>query len=946
MKKTIISLAILVAGIEQIYAQQQQQVNFGDSSRPVPSVSSLATYANTPVSNATGLPDISFPLLGLPTYNNGMNLNVGLSYNPMNVSQNEPASQTGTGWTVFAGGVISRSIETDIDEMYDDPTNGNYGKNNFNDIYYYNLPGLSGKFRFKRNLTDNTFELINLSSNKIKIEYTRTSNTATLILDSFTITDTNGTKYFFNDYSRSNQERNVFSPGGKVYKSAFFLSQIKDANNVELANFTYQKDIKYKNNSTTIVYQTSKLKSITSPGFGKIEFDYLYDSALEGGMNDPYQLQKLTLRDNYNHLISGYSFEYILLGYNYSSSGNPFYADYKRTLTKLKKLDKNESVSETTEFEYGVPSAAQSPGISPHDLCDQSSLPSLPKAAQGILRKIISPAKGVVEYNFEPNQYYKDQNEQSYANSILSGNSFIDPELQYLSPFKDILYNTTKPIPNYPFTVSGTTPTKKVFIVFGVEEFYPVPPYWDTNTPPSVDYVIYNSGGAVIGGTQCYSYQYYSVREYDLPPGNYVLSVKGSGGRGQANLFGMEHIPQPFPNKVTGKGIRIGSINYYNSKAETTPVKTTRFEYNSFSDSQASSGVLFYPELDVNADNYPLYKNVKIMESDNSNGYVKYYYKNPEDFPKNGDYWPYYSLTSGGLLDKKEVYNAQNKLLVLEQNNYTFEEIPGLENYLLWSNKTLTSETSWLKKSSVTSTSYFDNGQSIEEKSETNFNAFNFGVSSTKKVVDGNTVEQFYTYPETGYANLSNARILDVPVVQEEKNDGKTLSKIQTKYDNAGSTLPTSVLATNMSDGTTKTTLKFDLYDEKGNLLQFTSSVGIPTAIVYGYDKTQPIAKIEGATYAQVTPYIQTIVDASNADAQNPANEQALLTVLDNFRKTAALKDFQITTTTYDPLIGTTTTTPPNGIRVIYKYDASNRLQKIVDMNDVTLKEYQYHYKN
>ncbi|RXM41149.1 hypothetical protein BOQ62_02180 [Chryseobacterium sp. CH21] len=212
--------------------------------------------------------------------------------------------------------------------------------------------------------------------------------------------------------------------------------------------------------------------------------------------------------------------------------------------------------------------------------------------------------------------------------------------------------------------------------------------------------------------------------------------------------------------------------------------------------------------------------------------------------------------------------------------------------------------------------------------------------------MDGNTVEQFYTYPETGYTNLSNARILDIPVVQEEKNDGKTLSKIQTKYDNAGSTLPTSVLATNMSDGTTKTTMKFDLYDEKGNLLQLTSSVGIPTAIVYGYDKTQPIARIEGATYAQVTPYIQAIVDASNADAQNPANEQALLTALDNFRKTAALKDFQITTTTYDPLIGTTTTTPPNGIRVIYKYDANNRLQKIVDMNGVTLKEYQYNYKN
>lgn len=943
MKKTIFSLAILVAGIGQLYAQQQQ-VNFGDFSRPVPSVSSLATYSNTPISNATGLPDISFPLLGLPTSNNDVSLNVGLSYNAMNVSQNEPANQSGTGWSVFAGGVISRSIENNIDEMYDDTSNGNYIKNIFDDIYYYTLPGVSGKFKFKRNLTDNTFELINLSSNKIKIEYTRSSNTATLILESFTITDTKGIKYFFNDYSRSNQERNVYLPGGKVYKSAFFLSQIKDANNVELASFTYQKDIKYKNNSTTIVYQTSKLKSITSPGFGKIEFDYVYDSALEGSMNDPYQLQKLTLKDNYNHLISGYNFEYILFGYNYSALGNPLNIDYKRSLTKLKKLDKNGSVSEITEFEYGDSAAVPSPGMSPSSLCDNLYPSFTPKVAQGILKRVITPNKGVIEYNFEPNQYYKDRSEPNYVNSILSGNSFIDEEVQYLASFKDLYYNT-KQATNYTFTIPGTQP-KKVYLVFGVDELFPPPLYWDANTPTYVDYVIKN-GNEFIYGNACGS-SHYAVREYDLLPGNYTLMVTGSGGKGLANFFGIEHIPLPFPNKVTGSGIRIASIKYYNSKMETIPVKTTRFDYDNFSDNQSSSGFLFSPELSIDADSYPLYKNVKITEGDNNNGHVRYYYKNPDDYPKNGNYWPYYSLTSGGLLDKKEVYNAQNKPLVSEQNSYTFEEIPGAQDYFLWSNNNLTSKPAWLKKSSVTSTSYFDNNQSIEEQSETNFNVFNFEISSTKKVVDGNTIEQFYAYPETGYTNLSAAHILNVPVIIEEKTDGQLVSRTETKFTNPASTRPTAVMTSNIGN-TAQKTATIDLYDEKGNAIQFTSPAGKSTTMIYGYDKTQPIAKIEGATYAQVSPYVQAITDASNADAQNPANEPALLTALDNFRKTTALKDFQITTMTYDPLIGMTTTTPPDGIRAIYKYDDQNRLQKIVviiDNKEVTLKEYQYHYKN
>ncbi|MCW3162841.1 hypothetical protein [Chryseobacterium oryctis] len=940
--RRIITVLGLAAFTSSQHIKAQQEINFGDFSKPVPSVSSLATYANTPISNATGIPDISFSLLGLPTYNRGISLNVGLSYNPMNVSQYEPASQTGTGWSLFAGGVISRSIINDIDEMYDDTSNGNYTKNNFDDIYYYSLPGISGKFKFKRDTTNNTFELINLSSNKLKIEYIRTSNTATLILESFTITDTKGIKYIFNDHSKSNQERNVHTSGGKIYKSAFFLTQIKDANNTELANFSYQKDIKYKNNGVTLSYQTCKLKTITSPGFGKVEFEYLYEPSYENTMNDPYQVQKVILKDNYNHVISGYAFEYTSYGYHYQSS-NPYNPDYKRILAKLKKIDKNGLISEVTEFEYGDSVPRPSLGVSIYSLCSNLYSLYIENKVLGILKKVITPTKGVMEYTFESNQNYKNRAEPSYVNSIVNGSSFSDSDVQYLESFNNIQYDTNQTT-NYTFTISGNH-TRKIYVVFGVDELFPAPPYWEANTPTYVDYMIKSDGNS-ISATTCSSSLYENVREYDLAPGGYTLMITGSGGRGTATLYGIEHTPLPFPNAITSSGVRVASIKYYNSKSENTPVKIVKYDYSNFLDSNSSSGFSFSSGLDPNANSYILYKNVKISETDDNNGYVKYYYKTPNDYPKNGNYWPYYSFTNGGLLERKEIYNAQNQVLVSEQNDYTFEELPNVQEYELLGTDNLTSKLSWLKKSSVTSTSYFDNNQSIEQQSETNFNVYNFEVASTKKIADGNTIEQFYTYPESGYTHLSNAHIISVPVVVEEKNDNKTVSKAETKYDNTSNTLPTSVLGTNISDGTTKTTMKFDLYDEKGNILQFTSSVGIPTAIVYGYDKTQPIAKIEGATYAQVSPYIQTIVDASNADAQNPANEQALLLALDNFRKTPELKEFQITTISYDPLIGITTSTPPDGIRVIYKYNAKNQLEKIVDMNGVILKEYQYNYKN
>ncbi|MDG4655329.1 hypothetical protein P6F25_23865, partial [Chryseobacterium arthrosphaerae] len=170
------------------------------------------------------------------------------------------------------------------------------------------------------------------------------------------------------------------------------------------------------------------------------------------------------------------------------------------------------------------------------------------------------------------------------------------------------------------------------------------------------------------------------------------------------------------------------------------------------------------------------------------------------------------------------------------------------------------------------------------------------------------------TYPETGYSNLSSAHILDVPVVAEEKIDGKLISRTETKFANSSSVYPTSVMTSNIGNTAWKTAT-IDIYDEVGNVIQYTDSNGNITTTIYGYNKTLPIAKIERAAYSQVSSLAQAIITASDADAADPAKEPQLLTLLDAFRNNDQLKDFQITTYTYDPLIGATTITPPNGIR-------------------------------
>ncbi|RKT01462.1 hypothetical protein [Chryseobacterium defluvii] len=139
----------------------------------------------------------------------------------------------------------------------------------------------------------------------------------------------------------------------------------------------------------------------------------------------------------------------------------------------------------------------------------------------------------------------------------------------------------------------------------------------------------------------------------------------------------------------------------------------------------------------------------------------------------------------------------------------------------------------------------------------------------------------------------------------------------------------------------------YDLYDAHGRILQYTDGSGIPTTIIWGYNRSQPIAKITGATYNQVEANVNIgyLQDASDVDI-DVASENILISLLDDLRKNMAFKDHHITTYTYDPLVGITTLTDPDGLREHYKYNTKNKLEKIMNSEGKVLEEYQYHYKN
>lgn len=244
----------------------------------------------------------------------------------------------------------------------------------------------------------------------------------------------------------------------------------------------------------------------------------------------------------------------------------------------------------------------------------------------------------------------------------------------------------------------------------------------------------------------------------------------------------------------------------------------------------------------------------------------------------------------------------------------------------------------------IKSTEYLPNNATlITTNTNTYSNPNHYQLTTSKTQFPDNSItETSYSYAhEKGNQLMISKNMIGIPLetstTQTIGTVTKQLEKTETIYPTLVPTTPAGNLVLPLSEksydklnNTSSVEVTYDKYDDKGNLLQYTTDDGIPVAFVWGYNSTEPIAKIEGMTYDQLTASVSVsgIVSASNDDAANPVNEGSLLDALNAFRKQSALTGKKISTYTYDPLIGVTSITPPSGIRQIFVYDAANRLKE------------------
>jgi hypothetical protein len=267
----------------------------------------------------------------------------------------------------------------------------------------------------------------------------------------------------------------------------------------------------------------------------------------------------------------------------------------------------------------------------------------------------------------------------------------------------------------------------------------------------------------------------------------------------------------------------------------------------------------------------------------------------------------------------------------------------------------------WYKKykAEFTESFYNPSGTLVNQLKSTtdyDYSSLNQEVQkSTTTNSDGAVLETSYKYAhDLNETTLINANRISVPLESKTMEGTQITNHKKTTYMTFGSLyLPKEVFSKKgalegdiYNSGDRK--LTFDSY-ENGNITQYHIENGPTTSIIWGYNKQYPIAKIENATYSQVSGQVANLQSKSDLDVDRcleteTCNENNLRSALTTLRN--SLPNAMVTTYTYDPLVGVTSITDPKGYTIYYEYDGLNRLKFVKDGNGDLISETQYYYKN
>src|SRR5690606_37047889 len=295
-----------------------------------------------------------------------------------------------------------------------------------------------------------------------------------------------------------------------------------------------------------------------------------------------------------------------------------------------------------------------------------------------------------------------------------------------------------------------------------------------------------------------------------------------------------------------------------------TPVREINFNYNLFDEPDRSSGYLkphYYHPTITDFGKYDLirYSNITVSDTGN-NGKITYNYYSPMDNPSTADLETNYRV---GHLKEIIYYNNLNQKV--KKINYSYDPELSREDLIV----SLNSRLGWMAPTEIKETLYSGNSELV--------NTFSYKYNTSLKVREvtslsgvtenDKTVSKYFYH--TGNSPFTQNRNV-IEQIEEYRGD-KLLFTSKITYSDTWPILTEDQGAANTSylpqkietakaDNDYKQDIKVNLYDRYGNIVEYENEGGKKVVNIWGYHKTQIVAKLENISYSQIPQDIITII--------------------------------------------------------------------------------------
>jgi hypothetical protein len=913
-----------------------------------PQASAFDKYGEYPISDATGLPEIQIPLYTISIGN--YKLPLSLSFHSSGIKVQEIATTIGLGWVLNAGGIISRHIKGKCDKIHKmafiSEAQINVAQKNsaYTDSYWEALADKktedteSDRYSYKFHNQSGIFRYC-VSNDKIQtIPY------SPIIINEhnngYKIIDVDGVIYYFT-YEEKNRD---YAISGNSETTSWFLTKIKLQNKNDSIIF------KYKEGQRVLV---SNLIEYMRQGT-----DY---TAENKSYNDVYSLSPNVNFRERRFQLGYYDCASTLLS-EIEWAGNIIHFDYLQDRLDYRK--------------------------------NAHSLDRL------VCATVINENKEIIKHiTFNNNNYigYNPMNYRMQLKSIhIKKNSSKEEEVYKFT------YNTIN-LPNYTFNEKNYS------------DQYCHEDYWGYyNGSNSVDIVpnsfsLSNYPGANREANPQYM-QAGNIESITYPSGGQTVFNFETNCINDNQLIGGLRIKSIINKNSDGQIINTKTYEYNNGYA-TMPISSELYSYMSnyiygFTNTRGlyihnSSHQLIAtssPLLPLSADNgYPVfYQQITeyIGTKDNNKGkIISEYFENRvdvssfEDNDHSSEPIEYYSTlynidrgNIGPLLSLKKIYSYTNGFYELKKTErYSYKETTrdafrlgvrfnkkfifiylGLNSYyspnckenfnemyaysdvwaipstnVLCKKEVIDNET----KLKIDESYLYDDSLRILSPIEILSQQSCGSLIRTKKVYPFNIKNEIYN---------SMTRSNKLPVIKElVYKENQCLNTISYDYRMYHENFFLSSISSTKSGSEEEEKVDYQQYDSYGNPSYIIKKDNDKTVYLWSYKGQYPIAEIKNASYEQVITSLGNISVESLSLSNSPNMEK--INQL-RFKLPQAL----VTTYTYQPLVGMTSSTDPSGLTTYYDYDDFNRLkrayikEKDSSGNEIekNIQTYDYHYKN